>query len=140
MPPQPPEPPERPKPPLEELIQDLWGAELERIQGTGHSPPLETEDENPPETEDATLRREEHAERMADRRGARRLRKSFGSLTSWLVVGWLMSIMAVFVLEGALDGFCPDLFTMRILAGTTSATLFGVYAQVLRSLFPSRSG
>ena len=146
----PPEPPTQPL--VEELLRHiryLRGAELERIRGTGQDSPPELEDEETSEVlsgenqaqqgqstalEVAGLRKE----RIADRQSDRQIRESLSDRMFWAVIGWLIAIYALVVTDGAIPGFNPDDFTVRLLVGSTSTALFGAFGATLRSLFSRR--
>ena len=91
--------------------------------------------------EDLELLREEreaeaHEEELAKSRQLRFLRADFSHYLYWTAVIWLLTMVAIVVCDGMFEGFKPDRFTLRILAGTTSAALLGRFGQVIGFLFP----
>jgi|SRR5277367_729591 len=65
-------------------------------------------------------------------------RQDWGDRVFWLLVGWLVSVVAVLVLEGFhLAGFHLDNSVLIAFIGTTTADVLGLGYVVAKFLFPT---
>ena len=83
----------------------------------------------------------EEAESLKHRRQQRELRAKYSTRLFYLAVGWLVALWFLVTLQGfGICGFALDEWTLRVLVGSTTVTVVGLFTVVARYLFPRDGG